>query len=106
NVFTAIAPTGSSVGSTGANGIASTKSGLFSTVISAFSSYEKNFRFDALSNVTDQLNKQIKRVGELEDKIVTLSESYYKKFAAMESAVAKLQEQQSSIAGLLSASSK
>lgn len=36
-----------------------------------------------------------------EDKLAAMEDSYYKKFAAMEKALASLQSQQSSLAGLL-----
>lgn len=42
-----------------------------------------------------------KEIKEWEDKLATMEEAYYKKFTAMESALAKLQSQQSSLAGIL-----
>ena len=36
-----------------------------------------------------------------EDKITSMEDSYYKKFAAMETALAKLQQSTSSLSGLL-----
>ena len=41
-----------------------------------------------------------KTISKWEEKLKDIEESYYKKFAAMESALAKLQSQQSSLANL------
>ncbi len=42
-----------------------------------------------------------KKISAWEEKVARIEDSYYKKFAAMETALAKLQSQQSSLAGLL-----
>jgi flagellar hook-associated protein 2 len=42
-----------------------------------------------------------KTISKWEEKLQSIEDSYYSKFAAMESALAKLQSQQSSLAGLL-----
>lgn len=42
-----------------------------------------------------------KKISAWEDKVTAMEESYYKKFAAMETALAKLQSQQSAFAGML-----
>lgn len=47
-----------------------------------------------------------KRITVLEDKLTAMENKYYKQFSAMETAMAKLQSQSSSLAGLLGNSSK
>lgn len=42
-----------------------------------------------------------KKISAWEDKVTAIEDSYYKKFAAMETALAKLQSQQSAFAGML-----
>lgn len=48
-----------------------------------------------------QYNSYTKLISDWEDKVSDIEESYYKKFAAMESALATLQSQSSQLAGLL-----
>lgn len=45
-----------------------------------------------------------KKISAWEEKVTAMEESYYKKFAAMETALAKLQSQQSAFAGMLGGS--
>ena len=46
-------------------------------------------------------NSYTKTISEWEDKVTSIEDSYYKKFSAMETALAKLQSQTSSLSGLL-----
>lgn len=48
-----------------------------------------------------QYRNYTKTISDWEDKIADIEDSYYKKFAAMESALAKLQSQSSQLSGLL-----
>jgi len=47
-----------------------------------------------------------KRITVLEDKLTAMENKYYKQFSAMETALAKLQSQSNSLAGLLGTSTK
>ena len=51
--------------------------------------------------MSSQYSEYTKRVEDWEEKIKDMEDSYYKKFAAMEKALSKLQSQQSSLGGLL-----
>ncbi|MCH5266040.1 MAG: flagellar filament capping protein FliD [Lachnospiraceae bacterium] len=48
----------------------------------------------------DDLKEYEKQIKEWEERLTSLEDSYYKKFTAMETALAKLQSQQSTLAGL------
>ena len=48
-----------------------------------------------------QYNTYTKTISDWEDKVSDIEDSYYKKFAAMESALAELQSQSSQLSGLL-----
>ena len=62
------------------------------------SSYGKVYNDKQMAQEYSDYTTTIKK---WEDKLADLEESYYKKFSAMESALAKLQSQQSSLAGML-----
>ncbi len=49
----------------------------------------------------DDLRSYEKEIKEWEDKLATMEENYYKKFTAMETAMAKLQSQQNSLGSIL-----
>lgn len=54
----------------------------------------------------DEQTDYKKQVANLEEKLTDMEDRYYKQFSAMETAMAKLQSQSSSLAGLLGTSSK
>ena len=49
----------------------------------------------------DDIKDYEKQIKEFEDKLADMEDAYYAKFTAMETALAKIQSQQSSLAGLL-----
>ncbi|MGB8454213.1 MAG: flagellar filament capping protein FliD [Anaerocolumna sp.] len=53
----------------------------------------------------DEQTELTKKVSDLEDKLSDMEDSYYAKFSAMETALAKLQSQSSALSGLLGTSS-
>ena len=61
-------------------------------------SYGKFYNDKELDSQYDSYKKII---SDWEDKVADIEESYYKKFAAMESALAELQSQTSQLSGLL-----
>jgi len=54
--------------------------------------------------IKDQLNEYDDEISEWEDRLADIEERYYKQFTAMEQALEKLNQQQSSLAGLLGTS--
>jgi flagellar hook-associated protein 2 len=67
------------------------KIGFLPGLRNAFSTYEANYRSEASLNITERIRDQAERVSTLETKLATLAENYYKRFAAMETALAKIQ---------------
>ena len=49
----------------------------------------------------DDIKDYEKQIKEFEDKLADMEDAYYSKFTAMETVLAKIQSQQSSLAGLL-----
>lgn len=69
--------------------------------MAAVPNYSSALTFYNDIKMKDDMKSYEKDIEEWETKLADLEDSYYKKFAAMESALAKLQSQQSSLAGLL-----
>lgn len=67
----------------------------------AGSKYSSALTFYNDIKMKEDMRSYEKEIKEWEDKLATMEESYYKKFTAMETALAKLQSQQSSLAGIL-----
>ena len=63
--------------------------------------YSSALTFYDDKQMTIDLDKYKTDLKEWDDKMAAMEDAYYKKFAAMESAMAKLQSQQSSLSGLL-----
>lgn len=63
--------------------------------------YSSGLTFYDDKQMDKDLDKYKTELKEWDDKIAAMEDQYYKKFAAMESAMAKLQAQQSSLGGLL-----
>ena len=53
-----------------------------------------------LNRMKSDVKSYEEEIEDWEDKLADLEDSYYKKFTAMETALAKLQSQQSSMSGL------
>lgn len=79
--------------------------GLLNRMNDIMISYERNANSDSQSSVESSIKKLDDRITTLEDKLAALEEKYYLKFAAMETALSKLQSQSDSIASLLGTSS-
>lgn len=62
--------------------------------------YSSAMTFYSDIKMKDELKSYEKDIKAWEDKLAEMEDSYYKKFTAMESALAKLQSQQNSLAGL------
>lgn len=77
--------------------------GLRSTMAQkmAGSQYSSALTFYDDIKMKDELKQYEKDIKAWEDKLADMEDAYYKKFTAMEQAMAKLQSQQSSLAGLL-----
>lgn len=62
--------------------------------------YSSSMTFYSDIKMKDELSSYEKDIKTWEDKLAEMEENYYKKFTAMETALAKLQSQQNSLAGL------
>lgn len=62
--------------------------------------YSSSMTFYSDIKMKDELSSYEKEIKTWEDKLAEMEENYYKKFTAMETALAKLQSQQNSLAGL------
>ena len=66
----------------------------------AGSKYSSSLTFYDDIKMKSDVKSYEEEIGDWEDKLADLEDSYYKKFTAMETALAKLQAQQSSLGGL------
>lgn len=79
---------------------------IFSNLRSAMQGLTKKTQYkSSLSyyddvKIKDDITKQKEDIAKWEDKLARMEEAYYKRFTAMETALAKLQAQQSSLSGL------
>lgn len=77
------------------------ESGLVRRIQDAMSRYEKSNKETSLSSVEEQQRKASDKWADMLDKLTDIENNYYLKFAAMESAMAKMQSQLSSLSGFL-----
>ncbi|HBY71742.1 MAG TPA: hypothetical protein DEG06_05810 [Lachnospiraceae bacterium] len=64
------------------------------------------FTFYNDKEMANQHTEYAKKIAKLEKKVIEMENKYYKQFAAMESAMAKMQSQSNALAGMLGLSSK
>ena len=63
--------------------------------------YSSGLTFYNDKQMDKEMSNYKTEIKEWEDKLAAMEDAYYKKFAAMETAMAKLQSQTSSVTGLL-----
>jgi flagellar hook-associated protein 2 len=77
------------------------ESGLAERIGSIIDSYTGGYQSTSLTTLTDSLKRLDDRISVLEEKMLAKEEQYYKKFAAMETAMAALNSQSEWLAGVL-----
>lgn len=85
--------------------VAYRENGLLIRISNIMTSYDDRTE-TALDTIEESLRKLTDKIDTMEDKMYELEERYYKKFAAMETAMSRLQEQSNWLSSLLSSTKK
>ncbi len=106
-VFTNIATTQSGATDTStstANGVTTASSGLLVRMNSLFSAFNTTMRTQKIVNEAKAVGEYSEKMSDLSDEMATKEESYWKKYTTMETALTKLQSQQSWLSSMLGTS--
>jgi flagellar hook-associated protein 2 len=76
------------------------ESGLLNRIMDSFSSYNVGPNTALKSSIQTQLSSMSLKYAEMQNKFADMEEKYYKKFAALESAISKIQAQGDSFASM------
>lgn len=82
------------------------ENGLMNRITKILDDYTQTTQYNTLESMDKDATNLAKRITEMEDRMADMEERYYAKFAAMETALAKLESQSGYLNTLLSSTSK
>lgn len=79
--------------------------GLITRLDTILKTYTGTTQFDTLTSMDRDMKKLVDKISDMEDRMAVLEEKYYLKYAAMETALSKMQSQTNWISSMLGTSS-